>query len=91
VLSDRERKALLDIEIEFLLADPSLATALAQHRVRGPGRRTRCAHDLVVVIAASAATFCLALSETGGTEGGVTAAVFAVITWGVRVWRFPTG
>ena len=89
MFSDRERQALLDIEIEFLLEDPSLAIALAQHRVGGPGTRTRRAHDVVVVLAAGTAMFCLALSETGGTRGGVTAAVFAALTWAVRVWRFP--
>lgn len=90
MLSDNERQALLDIEIEFLLEDPSLAVALAQHRVSAAGIRTRRAHDAVVVLAAVASTFCLALSETGGTQGGVTAAAFAVLTWGVRIWRFPT-
>jgi hypothetical protein len=90
VLSDGERQALLDIEIEFLLDEPSLAIALATHRVGGPGRRTRRAYDVVALIAAGAATLCLAFCETGGTEGGVAAAAFAIATWGVRLWRFPT-
>lgn len=89
MLNDRERQALLDIEIEFLLDEPALAIALAQHQMAGPGRRTRRAHDAVALIAAAAATLCLAFSETGGAEGGFTAAAFALATWGVRLWRFP--
>lgn len=89
MLSDRERQALLDIEIEFLIEEPSLVTALAQHRVTGSDVNVRRAYDAVALIAAAASTLCLALSETGGTPGGVTAAVFAAITWGIRIRRFP--
>lgn len=85
MLSDAEREALVAIEVTLRLDDPTLANALAHHR---PRSRAWIAYDLVTAVAAASGTLCLALSEAGGTEGGVTGVVFATGTFAVRMWRF---
>jgi hypothetical protein len=89
VLSDAERRALRDIEIELLLEDPPLAVALARHRLSWAWPRTRLAYDVVLAVSAAAAILCLVLADAGGIQGGLTSLAFAIVTFAIRVWRFP--
>jgi hypothetical protein len=57
VLNDRERDALLNIELELWLQDPGLATALAAHR---PQRGAGSAYDVVTGVSATLGIACLA-------------------------------
>ena len=85
MLSDRDREALSSIELQLWLEDPGLSKAMARHR---PRLREHLPYDLLTGFSLVIGIFCLALSESGGTRGGVTAILFASVTYAVRVWRF---
>jgi hypothetical protein len=84
-LNDREQEALASIELQLWLEDPGLARTMARRRTR---LGERLAYDLVTGLSVAAGMFCLALSESGGMHGGLTAVLFASATFAVRVWRF---
>jgi Protein of unknown function (DUF3040) len=80
MLSERERQALDAIEQRIAADDPRFAALM--HRLPGrAGRWTRCAHDVVVVVAALSAALCLLLSSPGP---GLVALLLATVAFRCR-------
>ncbi len=91
MLSERERRALQEIEREVAAADPSLAASLrvlradsATPHVRSP--HPRRPYTAAVVTAWALVATCLLLGLPAATLG---AAALAILAIAVRRWQFP--
>jgi hypothetical protein len=86
VLSERERRALHEIEQAMISEAPGLAGALTQ---MGPDPRwSRRRHDLTLLSFGMAALLCLVV---GATAAGLTALLFGAAVLAIRWRRFPPG
>jgi hypothetical protein len=84
MLSERERRALLEIEQTMRAEEPDLAGSLT-HMDPDP-RRPRRRLDAVVLLSAATALLCLCVGAVGS---GMLTVVFGTIVLGIRWWRFP--
>jgi hypothetical protein len=85
MLSERERRALQEIEHRVAETDPRFAAAMRRPM---PAREYRAAHpyDAVIVVAVLSAVLCLELSVNGAA---VVAAVLAAVTFFLRPRHRP--
>lgn len=86
MLSERERRALEEIEREVAAEDPQLAASLRSSHAASAASHDRWPYTAAVVTAWALAASCLLLGLSGAMLGAVTLAVLAVA---VRRWQFP--
>jgi hypothetical protein len=85
VLTERERRALQEIEQQILGDYPQLAASM-QHPSNRADRWGRRGYDAIIAVAALSAMLCLALSLVGA---GVVAALLAAATSYLRPRHRP--
>jgi hypothetical protein len=85
VLTERERRALQEIERQILADDPQFAASM-QHPSNRADRWGRCGYDAIIAVAALSAMLCLVLSLVGA---GVVAALLAAATSYLRPRHRP--
>jgi hypothetical protein len=79
VLSERDARALRQIEQQLAADDPRLAARMSQALPGRPSRWPRNVHNLVIAAALVSAVVCMAVGTVGA---GLVAALFA----GALVW-----
>lgn len=84
MLSEKDRRALADIEQQ--LEQESAALAAVLRGQEGAQRRARLRHDATIVVAGVLAVFCIFLPDTAGA--GFMSAVLGIVVYLIRRWRF---
>lgn len=87
MLSEREQRALRQIEQQIVADDPQFVATMRNLRVRRTGRWSiRRSHDVIVVISGLSALLCMALSLAGPAA---VAILLAVVTFALRPRAVP--
>lgn len=86
MLSERERRALEEIEREVAAEDPRLAAALGSSHAASAASHDRWPYTAAVVTAWALVAICLLLGLPAAMLG---AAALAMLAIAVRRWQFP--
>jgi hypothetical protein len=86
MLSERERRALQEIEQRTSDEDPRFAASMQRPLSDRAYRWGHLGYDAIIVIAALSAALCLELSANGA---GLAVAALAAVTFHLRTQRFP--